>query len=31
VDDVSAVAYNFVTDGNLSEDITLVGNHKEVG
>jgi hypothetical protein len=26
---VSAVTYNFVTDGNLSEDVTLVGNHKK--
>lgn len=28
---VSAVTYNFVTDGNLSEDVTLVGNHKKWG
>lgn len=26
---VSAVTYNLVTDGNLSEDVTLVGNHKK--
>jgi hypothetical protein len=26
---VSAVTYNFVTDGNFTEDLTLVGNHKK--
>jgi len=26
---VSSVSYNFVTDGNFTEDLTLVGNHKK--
>jgi hypothetical protein len=28
---VSSVSYNFVTDGNFTEDLTLVGNHKKWG
>jgi len=28
---VSSVTYNFVVDGNFSEDLTLVGNHKKWG
>ena len=26
---VSSVSYNFVTDGNFTEDLTMVGNHKK--
>jgi hypothetical protein len=26
---VSSVSYNFVTDGNFTEDVTMVGNHKK--
>ena len=28
---VSSISYNLVTDGNFTEDITLVGNHKKWG
>jgi hypothetical protein len=28
---VSSVSYNFTSDGNFTEDVTLVGNHKKWG